>query len=389
MSSRLTTDMMNKMDSILDRELEFLGHSKRSSACYDKQSNTGLLSSVDTYKGTSSITYHSRKSSNCGERSSRVAFKDIQQLNGDGKVDHSYKMQKELLALQAKVLELEMKISSMPNTTTNKKNSQASIFSSSVDSSKIASLYATPSARTNEPDAKSSLRPTVDYTRKISSNLRASPILHEDQMELSRSTPEEYSKVLVRCPSGISTQATNKSTIKKSLKRNSSNRYKHSISGETSHSTSRNISLSLTNNSFKRKAHQEFEDEHFFLRKQIKTLKTEYDNDRAALIKERVKGKELNEEIQKLMKKMNRLEASLGTAAKVQGSYQDLMESFGKSEDIRKQQRNLIERLNNDLRLLKGEDDFPQKEKLSASRARVAVNKHLRNKSSKRAMKAF
>jgi len=81
------------------------------------------------------------------------------------------------------------------------------------------------------------------------------------------------------------------------------------------------------------------------LKQEIKQLNQEYDEDKALLIKERVKGQELAEKIRKTQRTLDKMEQKLLKASRIEGDFKRLFDSFSKSENIRDHQTSLIRHL--------------------------------------------
>jgi len=81
------------------------------------------------------------------------------------------------------------------------------------------------------------------------------------------------------------------------------------------------------------------------LKQEIKQLNQEYDDDKALLIKERVRGQELAEKIRKTQRTLDKMEQKLLKASKIEGDFKRLFDSFNKSENIRDHQTSLIRHL--------------------------------------------
>lgn len=397
MTSHHSYDTLNKMDSILNKELSRIGENKPNSpSWFDKDNTRSFFASTDTFKTNINGTYHSRRSSNCGERSPRVTFKDTPQVVDYPETDMNFKMQKLLLNLQAKVIELEMKMSSMNSPTLHSHSAKTFTTSNRVslantmESSKLNSRDASPR---REAALKSSLRTTLNHNEKTAPYSRVTPILQQDNLGISRiSHQESEMRILARSPSGVSTQTVSRSTAKKSVRRELRSGYGHNESGMSCNSTIKSncsgISRSSKNKKEKenmRSIRHDCEDEGVNLHKLINKYKREYNEDKAALVKERIKGNELAEEVEKLNRKMKKMEKLIGTASKTQDSYGELIESFDKSENIRRQQRNLIESLNKEVRLLRGEKEIPESDESSFKTASSSK----RSKSKRKTAKAF
>lgn len=81
------------------------------------------------------------------------------------------------------------------------------------------------------------------------------------------------------------------------------------------------------------------------LNRKIMALRKSLDEERNALMKEKQKNRELNEEIERLNRKVKKLEIKNEKSSQLESDYVKLMESFEKSEAIRKQQKLLISNL--------------------------------------------
>ena len=84
------------------------------------------------------------------------------------------------------------------------------------------------------------------------------------------------------------------------------------------------------------------------LNRKIMSLKKCLEEERNALLKEKQKSREYTEEIERLNKKMKKLEIRNDKNTQLESDYVKLMESFEKSETIRKQQKQLIANLKKD-----------------------------------------
>ena len=81
------------------------------------------------------------------------------------------------------------------------------------------------------------------------------------------------------------------------------------------------------------------------LNRKIMALKKNLEDERNFLMKEKQKNRELNEEIERLNNKVKKLEIKNEKNSQLESDYVKLMESFEKSEAIRKQQKLLISNL--------------------------------------------
>lgn len=87
-------------------------------------------------------------------------------------------------------------------------------------------------------------------------------------------------------------------------------------------------------------------------------LKKKHEDDKGCLIKERLKNQELQNQHDKMDKKMKKMIVELDKLSKVHTDYNRLMESFEKSEYIRNQQKNIIQNLNMEIDQLKKENEL-------------------------------
>jgi len=101
------------------------------------------------------------------------------------------------------------------------------------------------------------------------------------------------------------------------------------------------------------------------LNKRVQLMRKSYEEDKNALIKERIRNQELMVQIDKTNKKTKKMQIDVDKFSKVQTDYNRLMESFEKSEFIRQQQKQLIASLNVEIDQLKREqhnrDEYDKK----------------------------
>ncbi|KAL4500151.1 hypothetical protein ABPG73_011259 [Tetrahymena malaccensis] len=85
------------------------------------------------------------------------------------------------------------------------------------------------------------------------------------------------------------------------------------------------------------------------LNKKVMQLKKQSEQDKQLIIKERLRNNELQEEIDKLNRKMKKMANQIEKSNALEEDYKKLMQSFEKSEYIRQQQKQLITNLKNEL----------------------------------------
>ncbi len=308
MSSRLSSYSATKIDSILQRELEQFGD-------YD---------SIDTLRRKERQEMTINKSIPSSTPYHRVfpsqdnnEIKIIDSTKARDEEVESYK--KVILELRSKILELEDKCKGMDASQTSR--SQAS----KTTHYKSSSVYE---------------NPIKTFRGELSFGDR----------DLTRSSLKSKKR-------GISSAAKSK------------NRSKYlSSDSEESISDSDDFELEISKykrmtkeNSEKKKAKKDHVKERKKLKLEIKELTREYDDDKACLIKERVKGQELADRIRKTNRELERMELKLIKASKIEGDFKRLFDSYQKSENLREHQTALI-------RHLKSQVHHPSKIKKSSKK---------------------
>jgi len=95
----------------------------------------------------------------------------------------------------------------------------------------------------------------------------------------------------------------------------------------------------------------------YVLNSQMNQLNKEYEQDKQALKLEKKKGKELESEIKRVGKKMETLGKRIEKVQMLGEDYEGLLGSFKRSEEIRNKQRDMIGNLNYEIILLKAEKE--------------------------------
>ncbi|KAL4502444.1 hypothetical protein ABPG72_012031 [Tetrahymena utriculariae] len=156
-----------------------------------------------------------------------------------------------------------------------------------------------------------------------------------------------------------------KSSIKKSLSKNNSINRNNSLKNIASNGSQVSLqngthSASKRNNSNSINKNQKNIDQVIsnhnevqVLNKKIMQLKKQSEQDKQLIIKERLRNNELQEEVDKLNRKMKKMANQIEKSNALEEDYKKLMQSFEKSEYIRQQQKQLITNLKNELDNLK------------------------------------
>ena len=100
-----------------------------------------------------------------------------------------------------------------------------------------------------------------------------------------------------------------------------------------------------------------------YLKKKIYQMQKLREQEKQLIFKEKAKNNELKDEIEKLQKKLKKIEIQSEKKMFIESDYKKLMESFEKSEFIREQQKKLITALKEELDLIRNKEKKIKKKK--------------------------
>jgi len=302
MSSQLSSYSATKMSSILQRELEQLGDYDSIDTLRRKERQEMMINkSVPSTPYQRVFPSYDNSEIKTAQDFIKIYDSTPVQKARDEEVE-SYK--KEILELRTRILELEDKFKGM--------------------------------------DACQTSRSQVSKaTHYKSSSVYENPMTQQFRSELSFGERDLTKSSLKSKKRGISSAAKSKSHSK----------YLSSDSEESAFDSDdleleiRQSKRMTKDNSERKKSKKDHIKERKKLKLEIKELTREYDDDKAHLIKERVKGQELAEKIRKTNRELEKMELKLVKASKIQGDFKRLHDSYQKSENLREHQTALIRHL--------------------------------------------
>ena len=395
-NTNLSVDQINVMNSILDRELDSIKYA--SSSNYNTVPRDPLISKENSQfsrfdKSTSSFaTSHYARPNYTNHNN-----KSMDPIDSSNK---SAKIQEDLLELQNKLLRLEKRISTINSPLKSNENvlNIALLSTSPIskrinndtlgpkigvtefeDTSPMKSKYQSPSIFTISQASEISKvfinreNPLLDTIKekkesnkantKIDMNDRKGEERPQENIRKSRKyikekdkdkdKDREKSSSLKRVnkfalEQTIITLQSELENTKNQLKRPSKSRSKDSRSGSGRPKTSGSGRRSVGSNSGGELDAQT-------IKNKLSKLKKQYEEDKSTLIKERIKNQELVAHIEKMSKKLKKMQIEIDKFSKIQTDYNKLMENFDKSEYIRQQQKQLINSLNAEMEQLRKE----------------------------------
>ena len=357
MSSHLTIDSLTMMNNALNRELQRLGEDYLyDSVIKGKRLLSNMASPSSHFRNThtvSTLSLNSAKNSSVQRLNSPINFYDSQNIDKEEATNKGLRMQKELIGLHTKVLSLEKKVHLIDARTPTKRSIQNPLSTTRKNSSRKKSaakhieerrspcryeerdITAYNTLRHVEKSISPIKSPVYNSTRSNSKRNATSVTkrkIFDFSCEKTKRKSSEKTKRKSREPPSAKKQRTGSPSILKS----SEFRVYSPVKGDSAISKVRNH-------------------EHAILNGQIMKLKKEYNEDQLLLKSERIKGEELAKEIERIEQKAERLQRNIDRFSKMGSEMRKLESAFGKSEEIRKQQKNMIGNLNYELTLLKAE----------------------------------
>ena len=355
-----------QMNFILNKELELLGEHDSITSIKPIKSDRRPLASYTSKSIDFAFSFNDQENTpsyTSKYREPNEAIKILQthqpdQTNlQDFSKQNNNKTQKDFLQLYSKVMELEKQIYSKdsysstiprnPNTFVNRTSNNFNEKENNHSHSEKYSLK--DRLRTSDDLSKKSIELINKLKRKtdiMNQNAR------QEQNSLARDFHEEDNDLFSRREKRPISKELPKSSRKKISKR------KHSESDDDSDVSfgKNNLKRNKSTKSFSGKKQKlnnnSFEMQKADYKKQMDKLKKEYNEDKTALMKERIEGLELVEKVKKLEKKMQKLEVTLYNASRIEKDYDKLIESFEKSEHIRNQQKRVLKGLNEEIAFL-------------------------------------
>ncbi len=329
---------LTKMNSILNEQLEVLGEydsitSIRSPSYNRRETSSYTTKTTEPRFTFDPIPYNSSVRRFKGtENPIRIAdshstFQSVPQQQPYG----NEKIQKDLLQLYAKVMNIEKQVysneHSSPKLTSNNMLSRSN-YESHANLRKYDEDFDSPE---DYDQLGSSYKSKRGYNSKSIDGTQLRKAKHSTAHHHHQPIQEDW-------------ESDHNRSMKKSAKKRILNNERDS---DSSYDQSVMIRKSLghfrNKSNVKNQEKQEsFAQQKARYKKEMKQLKMEYDQDKADLVKERIKGNELSKKMKKLNKSLSRLEVTLENAAKVEVHYGKLLGSFEKSEHIRGQQKRLL-----------------------------------------------
>ena len=123
------------------------------------------------------------------------------------------------------------------------------------------------------------------------------------------------------------------------------------------------------------------------LNKKIMGMQKLLDEDRVLMLKERKTNNDLREELDRLNRKIKKMEITNEKAEQLDLDYARLLDSFEKSENIRKHQKQLIENLRGEIEFLKRANSGKAKENYEPQRDPSREKERKRTKDAKKIRK--
>ena len=367
MSSQFSIDSLTMMNNALNRELQRLGEDYVYDSAIKQRRNLSNLTSPSSHlhhtQSISTLSFNSVKNLP-GERlkSPRNMFEqeNISKVEATSK---GLKMQKELISLHSKVLSLEKKVHLIDARTPTKKRKREvqtarktsshkkSVKKKFIEEKRSPKIQKDREINNQGMKSQYSAGKCVESFGGRSVSPLKNPILFDSctRSDSQRKRPLETKRKIGAY--------SNEKTMKKKY---------HETSGSKKTFEQKTGSPSILKNSEFRMHSPVKGDsvisrirdhENVLLNKKIMKLKKEYNEDKVSLKSERIKGEELAKEIEKLERKANKLQSNIDRFSKLGTEYKKLGSAFDKSEEIRRQQKNLIGNLNYELTLLKAEKE--------------------------------
>jgi len=388
MNTSITADQYNIMNSLLDKELEGLKNSSHYSIAGSEKENRDLNKSreLTTKDFNNSFQSSEKKPSGYRKEPSDITNKityNSYTTDVTEPTNKSLKMQEDLLELQSKILNLEKRITSMNNTSPIRRSDNAPLQSdlgfqkhqesrmgdSRMGDSKLNDSFDnSPLEKKYAESQKSPFRVSTSqigkknpkensFSKHPVTDKDASSDSERDEEEEEEEEDEGYRK---KIKSSISTpqHRGNKFVVDQNLRdaQTKLNQLKGQIKRSSSqHGKSRSVSRGrgLATQSIEGGNYQEIH----ILNKRLLEYKKRHEEDKEALLKERLRNQELTAQVEKLNKKIKKMQIDLEKYTKFQGDYNKLMESFEKSEYVRNQQKQIIANLNYEIEQLRRENE--------------------------------
>lgn len=404
MNTSLTKDQINIMNSILDKELDFLSADYNSAHIVPDKENYSTqkargLTSKDFDKSTNSILYDRVNDSNFKEPrdiTNQSNFKKHRTELQDPP-NPSLRMQDDLLDLQSKIVDLEKKLGSLNNGPSpqrqreyNASNNRTSGYGGYED---VGRVQRTLRDELNDSLDDSPLKKKYENKSPFKSSTDKLANSYKDHsLSDSESPLRKQTHRGRRSASNTSNRKPTKSALEQSIKEAQSqldqargSLRKRSFSRNKSSSNLRSASKKKAEDSPPKEAgnYQEI----IILNKKLMEVKKARDEERSALLNERAKNQEMMAHLEKLNAKMKKMQIDLEKFAKIDVDYNRLMESFEKSEYIRNQQKQLISSLQQEIEELKrnnepvnlksSENDEMKKKKSTKSKTTTTKKKVL------------